>query len=225
MTHSCVLLPDLLNIVTKFAWGVSSPVHILADIEHVLAFREAIPDIFMVQWLPRFSQLGLPQQSLNIAAIRLSTRCYDKDHGFLQQTCEAFVGNPYRTDQPYHPSYDLPVVGVFSNTLWFLVDMIENRVFRQKRIYKAPTRVKIRRLWTGPISNWNKILKLVDRFQDILVMENFKHPIYFWEAKWPELVSRQIKDARYAESTAVFEGNCCKWRGVACFTTMLGSAR
>ena len=102
MTHPCELPPDLVNIVTTFAWGVVTKKQLLVDICEVLAYRRAIPDIFLAKFVPSLSPF--PPKLRDTVGHRLMTNHFHHDNGFTPHNCECFVGNPYRSDQAYWPT-------------------------------------------------------------------------------------------------------------------------
>ena len=223
MTTDCPLPTDLLHLVSEMAWGVRTKKHLFVDIQQVLAYRCAIPDIFLSKFVPRLSKLPENDHGLGV---RMMTNHYDQSYGFSPLVSEAFEGNPYRSDQPYVPSNDIPETGIWSNVLWFLVDMMTSETFAKFRFYRAPNTKRLRKLWCGPISNWNLILAAIQPWQEALEdVDNFCE-LELWQASWPSHVAEQIPDARFAE---IYEpnqkGDCLSWLSPQLKTSMMRQSR
>jgi len=198
--------------------------HLFVDIDKMLAYRCSIPDIFLAKFVPRLSKL--PKQNRKDIAPRLMTNYYDNSCGFSPHLSHAFDGNPYRTDQPYIPSCDIPPTGVWSNALWFLVDIITTEASSKFRFYRRPNIKRLRKLWCGPISNWNSILATIEPWQGVLEdVQNFK-PLYLWQNHWPVSISQQIADAEYAEVAEPSEnGDCLSYLTAHVRAAMLSQSR
>lgn len=224
MTHHCELPPDMVNIITTFAWGVVLKKHIFDDIARICAYRCAIPDIFLAKFVPSLSPF--PKRLRENIGHRLMTNHYHHENGFTQHMCECFVGNPYRTDQPYWPSCDIPRLGLWSNTLWYLIDLLTAKAFTTHRFYRVPTMKRLRKLWCGPVDNWNQMFEAIIPWQGALEDLSLYRTLYLWEETWPALIAEQIGSAEFAEVLPEdTTGNCLDWVKPDVQTIMVGQSR
>jgi len=137
-------------------------------------------------------------------AERLCLNCFDSWLGWQSYQTEAFEPNPYRQDAPYVPSSDIPRRGIWSNCLWFIVDILRPKT---RKFYRKPLQRTIRTLYKDPIERWNHIWKAL--LPTVPYFNNLNNVVVggLSEECWPPLIREGLAHACFVEDH-IFPDEC-----------------
>jgi len=191
--------------------------HLFDDLAHVYVYQCSVPDILLRKFVPRVSLLPIKGDFQQRYAETLLLHRFDSWSGFNPLMTEAFVSNPYRAGNAYIPTIDLPKRGMWSNCLWFLVDILKPT---HRKYYRRPLQRQLRGLFCGGIDSWNDIWQsLGPALDDLENAENFI-PKQWHEEHWPDQISGQfehalfVEDHIFSDNTSPHESLFARWNSL-----------